>query len=273
MGRSVHERDPALLVQDIQAFGHAVHDDGTKPFGLLCLSYPPGTMPIPRISPSTRTGKCFESRGRPLTVAWPAGRLRTVAGAALDGLVERMLALSPFEYRVARDASEREAAYRLRARTVIDRGWCRAVDLPSGQESDEYDDAAIQVIGWDGVLPMCTGRIVLPPRLPTEEICGIVVEPRGEVVDVGRMCVATSHQSRQHAAFIGLMCGLYAQMRAQGFQLACGMMTPPACALVRQLGLELEILGPKRLYWNEARSPVRFGLMTSSAVLSREPIG
>jgi len=44
------------------------------------------------------------------------------------------------------------------------------------------------------------------------------------------------------------------------------MMSPPACALVRQLGLELEILGPERLYWNEARSPVRFGLMTSAAL-------
>jgi hypothetical protein len=194
-----------------------------------------------------------------------------MAGPALDRLVERLLALSPFEYTVARDPAEREVAYRLRARAVLERGWCRPEDLPAGQERDEYDDTAIQVIGWDGGLPMCTGRVVLPPHLPTEEICGIVVEPRGQVVDVGRMCVATSHQSRQHAAFIGLMCGLYAQMRAPGYRVACGMMSPPACALVRQLGLQLEILGPERLYWNEARSPVRFGLMASTA-LSRELI-
>jgi hypothetical protein len=194
-----------------------------------------------------------------------------MADPALDRLVERLLALSPFQYTVASDPAEREVAYRLRGRAVIERGWCRPEDLPAGQERDEYDDAAIQVIGWDGSQPMCTGRVVLPPQLPTEEICGIVVEPRGEVVDVGRMCVATSHQGRQHAAFIGLMCGLYAQMRSQGYRVACGMMSPPACALVRQLGLELEILGPERLYWNEARSPVRFGLMTS-AVLSHELI-
>jgi hypothetical protein len=192
-----------------------------------------------------------------------------MTGPALDRLVERLLAVSPFQYTVARDQSEREVAYRLRGRTVIERGWSRPEDLPTGQERDEYDDTAIQVIGWDGPVPMCTGRVVLPPQLPTEDICGIVVQPRGEVVDVGRMCVAPSHQSRQHAAFIGLMCGLYAQMRAQEYRVACGMMSPPACALVRQLGLELEILGPERLYWNEARSPVRFGLMTSAA-LSRE---
>jgi len=143
-----------------------------------------------------------------------------MAGPALDRLVERLLAVSAFQYTVACDQSEREVAYRLRGRTVIERGWCRPEDLPTGQERDEYDDTAIQVIGWDGAVPMCTGRVVLPPQLPTEDICGIVVQPRGQVVDVGRMCVAPSHQSRQHAAFIGLMCGLYAQMRAQEYQVA-----------------------------------------------------
>jgi hypothetical protein len=206
-----------------------------------------------------------------LTVARLVCRLGDMEGPTLDRLVERLLALSPFQYTVAREERDREIAYRLRGRAVIERGWCRPEDLPTGQERDEYDTTAIQLIGWDGTLPMCTGRVVLPPHLPTEEICRIVVEPRGEVVDVGRMCVATSHQSRQHAAFIGLMCALYAQMRAQGYRVACGMMSPPACALVRQLGLQLEILGPERLYWNEARSPVRFGLITSAA-LSREPI-
>jgi hypothetical protein len=58
------------------------------------------------------------------------------------------------------------------------------------------------------------GRVVPPPGLPTEVAWGHVVEPAGRVVDVGRMCVAGSHRSRQHAAFIGLMCRLYLEMRA-----------------------------------------------------------
>jgi hypothetical protein len=196
------------------------------------------------------------------------GTLGWVEGAALDGLVTRLLAMSPFDYRVAADDSERALAYRLRGRTVLDRGWARPEDLPDGQEHDEYDSSAVQVIGWDGDRPMCTGRLVFPPVLPTERACGIVVEPRGRVVDVGRMCVARSHQSRQHAAFLGLMCHLYLQTRAHGYAVACGMMSAPACALVRYLGLELEILGPERRYWNEARYPVRFELLTDLATMS-----
>jgi hypothetical protein len=182
-------------------------------------------------------------------------------GVPLDALVTRMLSRSPFDYRVAADDSERGVAYRLRGSAVIDRGWCTADDLPGGMEHDDYDDRAIQIIGWDGEVAMSTGRVVLPPGLPTEEACGLVVEPRGRVVDVGRMCVARSHQSLEHAALIGLMCRLYLVMRENGFAVACGMMSAPARALVRFFGVRVEILGPERTYWNEPRAPVRFSLL------------
>jgi hypothetical protein len=189
-------------------------------------------------------------------------------GVPLDALVTRMLSRSPFDYRVAADDSEREVAYRLRGSAVVDRGWCRFGDLPGGMERDEYDDRAIQVIGWDGDVAMSTGRVVLPPGLPTEEACGIVVEPRGGVVDVGRMCVARSHQSLEHAALIGLMCRLYLAMREHSFRVACGMMSAPARAMMGLFGLQLEILGPDRRYWNESRAPVRFSLMSATRLLS-----
>jgi len=191
-------------------------------------------------------------------------------GLPLDALVSRMLSRSPFDYRVAADDSEREIAYRLRAEAVLDRGWATAGDLPDGMERDGYDDRAIQVIGWDGQVPMSTGRVVLPPGLPTEEACGIVVEPRGEVVDVGRMCVARGYQSLEHAAFIGLMCRLYQAMRENGFRVACGMMSAQARSLVGLLGLRLEILGPPRAHWNEPRAPVRFSLMSAAKLLAGE---
>ena len=189
-------------------------------------------------------------------------------GVPLDALVTRMLSKSPFDYRVAVGESEREVAYRLRGSAVIDRGWCAADDVPGGMERDKYDDRAIQVIGWDGDVAMSTGRVVLPPGLPTEEACGIVVEPRGGVVDVGRMCVAPSHQSLEHAAFIGLMCRLYLVMRERGYRFACGMMSAPARALMGLFGLQLEILGPERTYWNESRAPVRFSLMSATRLLA-----
>jgi hypothetical protein len=190
-------------------------------------------------------------------------------GVPLDALITRMLARVPFDYRVAATDSEREIAYRLRGSAVLDRGWCTASDLPGGMEHDEYDDRAIHVIGWDGHVAMSTGRVVLPPGLPTEEACGIVVEPRGEVVDVGRMCVASSHQSLEHAAFIGLMCRLYLVMREHGYRFACGMMSVPARAMMGLFGLQLEILGPERTYWNESRAPVRFSLMSAARLQAR----
>jgi hypothetical protein len=190
-------------------------------------------------------------------------------GMPLDALVTRMLSRSPFDYRVAADDSEREIAYRLRGGAVIDRGWCAEVDLPGGMERDKYDDRAIHVIGWDRGVAMSTGRVVLPPGLPTEEACGLVVEPRGGVVDVGRMCVARSHQGLEHAALIGLMCRLYLAMREQGFRVACGMMSAPARALMGLFGLQLEILGPERTYWNEPRAPVRFSLMSAAKLLAQ----
>jgi len=191
-------------------------------------------------------------------------------GVPLDGLVTRMLTRSPFEYRVAAGDSERAIAYRLRGSAVLDRGWCTAADVPGGMERDGYDDHAVQVIGWDGDVAMSTGRVVLPPGLPTEEACGIVVEPRGGVVDVGRMCVARSHQSLEHAALVGLMCRLYLVMREQGFRVACGMMSAPARALMRLFGLQLEILGPERAYWAESRAPVRFSLMSATRLLAAD---
>jgi hypothetical protein len=189
-------------------------------------------------------------------------------GVPLDALVTRMLSRSPFDYRVATDDSEREVGYRLRAGAVIDRGWCTADDLPGGMERDEYDERAIQVIGWDRDVAMSTGRVVLPPGLPTEQACGLVVEPRGEVVDVGRMCVARSHQSLEHAALVGLMCRLYLAMREHGFGAACGMMSAPARTLMGLFGLRLEILGPERTYWNELRAPVRFSLMSATRLVA-----
>jgi hypothetical protein len=175
-------------------------------------------------------------------------------------MVERLLASSPFEFRRAGE-DERDLCYRLRGDAVVERGWRTREELPDGVERDEYDDRAVHVLGWDGPTPMSTGRIVLPPGLPTEDACGLRVEPVGRVVDVGRMCVASSHQGLEHAAFVGLLCALYLQVRELGFDVACGMMSPAARSLVGLLGLRLEPLGPERPYWDEPRAPVRFSLL------------
>ena len=112
--------------------------------------------------------------------------------------------------------------------------------------------------------PVCTGRLVFPPGpLPTESACGLVVEPRGRVVDVGRMAVLRSHQTFGHGAFLALLCQLYREARTAGFDVACGMMAAPARSLVSRLGLRLEQLGPERGHHGQPRAPVRFLLASN----------
>jgi hypothetical protein len=187
----------------------------------------------------------------------------------LDGLVARVLATYPFRFTVAVDEGDRVTGYRIRAAVLAAAGW-PAHTLPGGVERDGFDDAAVHVLGWDGTEAVCTGRLVLPGEsLPTEQACGITVEPAGRVVDVGRMSVLPSRQSLEHAVLVALLCRLYLEMRNRGFAVACGMMSPRARRLVRLLGLQLEELGADRPYWGEPRAPVRFELTTNSSTISR----
>jgi hypothetical protein len=39
---------------------------------------------------------------------------------------------------------------------------------------------------------------------------------------------------------------------------------------MRLFGLQLEILGPERAYWNEPRAPVRFSLMSATRLLAAD---
>ncbi|MGZ4596041.1 MAG: hypothetical protein ACXV3V_03870 [Actinomycetes bacterium] len=186
----------------------------------------------------------------------------------LDGLVARVLSAYPYRFTVAATPAERATAYRIRFGAVLAEGWAPADAFPDGLEHDEYDDAAVHVVGWDGDNPVSAGRLVLPPGpLPTEQSCGLTVEPRARVVDVGRMSVVPSYQTHRHAAFIALLCRLYLEMRASGYEVACGMMSPRVRGLLRQLGLQLEVLAPDRVYWGEPRAPVRFALTVNALSL------
>jgi Acetyltransferase (GNAT) domain len=175
----------------------------------------------------------------------------------LDGLVARVLESYPYRFTLPATPQERAVVFALRGAAIgaeVDR--------------DGYDDVAVHVLGWFEDAAVCTGRLVLPPHpLPTEEACGLVVEPAGRVVDVGRMCVADEHRSYRHAAFVALMCRLYLQMRDAGYEVACGMMAPPVRRLLRQLGLTLDQLAPDRAHLGEDRAPVRFSLLANSASL------
>jgi hypothetical protein len=188
----------------------------------------------------------------------------------LDVLVARVLDGYPYRFTLPDTPTEREVAYRVRGTCVLAAGWAPPAPVRNGLERDEFDDAAVQVVGWHDDRPVSTGRLVLPPGpLPTEVACDLVVQPRGRVVDVGRMCVLPDHQSSRHAAFVALLCRLYLEMRERGFELACGMMSPPVRSLVGQLGVRLHLLGDDRDYWGEPRAPGRFELTANADPLRR----
>jgi hypothetical protein len=191
------------------------------------------------------------------------------AAGILDGLATRVVTTYPYEFSLAATEAERAVAYRIRGEVVVDAGW--PLDgIVDGLERDEFDDTAVQVIGWQDRRPVSTGRLVLPPAaLPTEQACGIVVQPAGRVVDVGRMAVIPAHRTTEHAAFLALLCRLYLEVRARGYDVACGMMSRRARRLMRLLGVELEELAPERDYWGEPRTPVRFALAVTADPIRR----
>jgi hypothetical protein len=181
------------------------------------------------------------------------------APRSVDRLVARTLAAFPFRFTVAEDDADKRTAYRLRHAAVVERGWSSPSGPAGDAEEDAYDNRAVHVIGWHDDTPVSTGRIVLPPGLlPTEEACALRIEPRGRVVDVGRMVVAPRHRGPQGGAFVALLARLYLEVRRQGYTVACGMMAPDVRHLVHQLGVQIDVLGPDRPYWSELRCPVRF---------------
>jgi N-acyl-L-homoserine lactone synthetase len=179
----------------------------------------------------------------------------------LDALAADVLGRCGYRFTLATDEAARDRAYRLRYDAVIEQGWAGEADLPSRLECDAYDARAIHVLCWDGDCAIATGRLVLPPRpLPTEQACGITIEPQGRVADVGRMSVARSHQSHRHGVFLALLARLYVEVQQQGYETACGMMSERARSMMRLLGLQLEVLGEERPHWGELRAPVRFSM-------------
>jgi N-acyl-L-homoserine lactone synthetase len=183
----------------------------------------------------------------------------TQRAGPLDALVVDIVGRCGYRFTIAADDSAREVAYRLRYEAVVERGWAREAELPDGRECDAYDAHAVHLICWDDERAVATGRLVLPTAvLPTEAVCGLTIEPRGRVVDVGRMSVARSHQSHRHSVFLALLARLYIEVQQQGYGVACGLVSARARSLMRLLGLQLEVLGEERQYWGELRTPVRF---------------
>jgi N-acyl-L-homoserine lactone synthetase len=183
---------------------------------------------------------------------------------ALDRLSHQLLAAADaagIHVAVGETPDEQEAIHRLRHQQVIGDGWAAADDLPAGVERDEHDRFAVLLGAWTGGTLVGAMRLVFPAagrRLPVEEAFDLDIEPRGRVVEAGRLVVAPAHRGDpSHRIWGALFARAWVTMRGRGFSLLCGAASPGMVGRLRALGLPFEVLAPERPYWGEQRVPVR----------------
>lgn len=183
----------------------------------------------------------------------------TFALAQMDALAAKLIERArPIRFAVAHSPEELDGIHRLRCRIALKRKWATQEDLPDGLERDEYDSRAVHIAGWDGDVLAGTSRLILPlpgRPLPTEAITGLEMAPRGRVVDVGRVCVATAYSHASHRVSWGLLSRTWLEMRGRGLTDACGMLTPGGARMYQSWGLRVIRLGASRLYSGEERYP------------------
>jgi hypothetical protein len=170
--------------------------------------------------------------------------------AALDALAGQLLIRAGVRIGVAHTISELGAVHRLRYRDVNADGWAGSERPPDAVEPDPYDDHALQLAAWRGTSLVATIRLVLPVpgrRLPTENAFGLDVEPRGEVVDIGRPLVGPAFRGDPaHRAWGGLFGLAWQESRARSYAVIAGIASNQLVERYRSLGVHVEILGPSR---------------------------
>jgi len=180
---------------------------------------------------------------------------------------------APVRFMVATAASHRTAVYRLRYDVVVEEGWVDPSALPEGLEHDAFDEEAVHLVGWDGDVIAATARLVLPragAALPTEAAFGLDIEPRGEIVDLGRGIVARPYRGRGHHLFFALLAMAWIETRARGFTRLCGTTAPSMLPHYSAMGFHVEILGESRRWWGDERLPIKMdGARCSAATLEQ----
>jgi N-acyl-L-homoserine lactone synthetase len=191
--------------------------------------------------------------------------------ASGDAVVRKVLAsMAPLRFESASDEGEREAAFRLRYRAVVERNMTAAEQFPEGLEQDEFDSRAIHIVGWDGERPVATCRLVLPEdgqRLPLEQDFCIELAAREQTVELGRMVIEREHRGAGHRMLIGLASRAWLCMRERGLTDVVAATPARLAQLFGTLGFAVTVLGPPRIHWGEERIPFHCdGLATLSRI-------
>ena len=191
-------------------------------------------------------------------------------------LVERAL---PIRFRLADSLSDLEQVFRLRYQVVVEKGWAKPENFPDGMEQDAYDERAVHILALDDGRLIGTSRLVLPQpgsRLPTEEAFDLVFEPKGDVADIGRVCVAAGYRGHNYSIFSALLGRTWIEMRHRGCRRALAAVAPSTARMYRSWGLKLKVLGTPCTHWGKERYPALIPPVESAeamlALLQSDPL-
>jgi len=172
-----------------------------------------------------------------------------------SAVVKRAL---PVRFRLANSFFDLEQVFRLRYQVVVEKGWAKAENFPEDTERDAYDERAAHILALDDGKLIGTSRLVFPQpgsRLPTEEAFDLVFEPKGEVADIGRVCVAPSYRGQNWRIFSALVSQTWIEMRNRGCTCALAAITPSTARVYTSWGLKLKVLGSPSNQWGKERYP------------------
>lgn len=177
-----------------------------------------------------------------------------------DALAREILGeLAPLRFGEATDEDERTACFRLRYAAVREKDLADADRFPEGMERDGFDDTAVQLLGWDGDLPIATSRVLVPVAgrlLPIQEEFGLDLPDAGGIAEWGRLVVDPGYRGDGHSIILGLAAQGWMSLRARGYSRVIAATSGRLVALFEALGFAITVLGPPREYWREARFPI-----------------
>jgi N-acyl-L-homoserine lactone synthetase len=186
----------------------------------------------------------------------------------MDRVTAHLVAAStPLRIAEALTEEERNAAFRLRCRAIVARGWRPASDFPDGLEREPIDDDAVHLVARDGDIPVGTIRLILPRPgvpLPLETSFGVKVEPAGLYAEATRITVAREYSSNNHRISAALLSSVWLATRARGYNHLLGDVSDGMARLYRLFGFVLVPRSPTLSYWGERRTLIYFDAIASA---------
>jgi len=186
--------------------------------------------------------------------------------------LELTSSIAPLRIGVTRDAADLDAMFRLRAAEIVERGWASPASMPGGCDCDEYDDDAFQIAVFDAGEVVGACRLLLPSRqrlLPIERDFELRLEPRGGVVQWGRLVLARAHRGDpQHRLAMACFAALWLQTTRHGFDTCAGAIAKPMLELYRAIGMDFQVLAAPRVVDGELRYPALSSATTLRTALS-----